>query len=142
MTNDASLTGYAQIVAHALMPLNGNAAFRRRYANVKRSFILNSPHWSKVAVVVVDHGSLQVLGLGKKPAAEFTDTVEAADAYLEMGTDTFLAFAMKRLSVAGVLKLWLGCAVRMRKPWRLITLYRLYRLTSGVASRQGIGSLF
>jgi hypothetical protein len=122
------LTGYAGIIGNALMPLNKHDVFRKKYANCHKQFILNSPHWASAALIVVNHGRLSVDGIGKEPADKFRRMINDSDSYLEMSTYDFLAFAMKRLTLTGVLRRWLTRNMRMKRPLHLLTLYRIYSL--------------
>jgi hypothetical protein len=121
-----NLTGYARIIGNALMPLNQHDVFRKKYSNCHKQFILDSPHWVSAALIVVHHGRLSVDGIGKEPADEFRRMIDDSDAYLEMSTYDFLAFAMKRLTLIGLLRRWLNHNMRIKRPLRLLTLYRIY----------------
>jgi len=122
------LTGDGGIIDNALMPLNTQDKFRKRYAHCHKQFILDSPHWTVAAVIVVDHGTLIVRGIAKEPLDPFRRFIHDSDAYLEMGLYDLLAFAMKRLTLAGILWRWFTHRIKVKRPLRLLKLYRIYSL--------------
>lgn len=123
-SSPGGLAGYAGIIAKALLPLNSRDDFKKQCSGMSRRFILDSPHWSYAALIIVDRGTLSVQGF-PKDVYGYKQAIEKSDGYLQMSTYDYLAFVGKHMSPAALLKKWFVGQTKVLRPFSLLRLLRI-----------------
>ncbi|MHA2088760.1 MAG: hypothetical protein ACW972_10810, partial [Promethearchaeota archaeon] len=63
------LRGFAVLINSVFSSLNENLKFQEKFKNVDTKILLNAPNLKYAALIVIDHGSLNVKSILNKPKA-------------------------------------------------------------------------
>lgn len=122
------LRGFAGLINSILVPLNENKKFQEEFKYTNSKILLNATNLNYAALIFIDHGFLIVESLLNKPKANLSKRKVGWDAFLEMDTYTFLAIVMHRISLLGVVKMWLTRKIKMRGIRKLLLLLKMFKL--------------
>ena len=90
--------GFAGLLNNVLNPLNENEYFKTKFSDTKVKILINAWNANFAALIIIDEGKLQVESIPNEPKDDLNKEKIGWDAYVEMDTQTFLAFAMKRFA--------------------------------------------
>lgn len=127
LINDTA-RGFAGLIAKVLEPLNDNPDFKKKYQNKEKMFVLNADNLNHAAVIILKDGQITVKSVPNKPKSNLKKKKLDWDGYLSMDSQIFLALAMDRLSLFGVVKKFLTGKVKMKGMTKLITLLKIFNL--------------
>ena len=122
--------GFAGLIEAVLLPLNDSKKFKQKFGSTKVKVLLNAVNLDHAALIILENGTLRVEGVQNKPKENIKKKVVGWNALLEMDSQTFFAIAMNRLSMAGVLKYWLGRKIKMKGIRKLLILLKVFALLS------------
>jgi len=122
------IRGFAGLINSVLVPLNENKKFQEKFRDKDAKILLNASNLNYAALIIIDHGSVNVKSIPNKPKANLKKKKVGWNAFLEMDTQTFLAIAMRRISMLGVAKLWLNRKVQLRGLRKLLLLLKMFKL--------------
>ena len=108
------IRGFAVLINSILTPLNENKKFQEKFGNVHAKILLNASNLNHAAIIIIDKGILRVESIPNKPKTNLKKKKIGWNAFLEMDTQTFLVLAMNRISMLGVVKLWVTRKIKMR----------------------------
>ena len=117
--------GFAGIIEKTFEPLNSKEKFKRRFETLNVNILLNAINVNYAALIEFSNGYVKVSSIPNKPKEELSKKKIGWDAYLEMDTQTFLALAMKRLSMTGLLKKIVKKEVRIKGMRKLLILPKI-----------------
>jgi len=121
------LRGFASIINSVLGPLNQNNKFQEKFKNIDTKILLNASNLKFAALIIIDHGSLNVKSIPNKPKANLKKKEIGWNAFLEMDTQTFLGFSVNRISKLGVAKMWLTRKIKIRGIRSLLLLLKIFK---------------
>lgn len=124
----ATIRGFAGLINSVLTPLNVNDKFKEKFKNTNVKILLNAVNLKYAALIIVDHGNVEVKSILNKPKENLKKKRLGWDAFLEMDTQIFLAIAMNRISLLGVAKKWLFRKIKMRGIRKLLNLLKMFKL--------------
>jgi hypothetical protein len=124
--NKNIISGYAAIFYNALMPLNDLADFKKKFGNINKRYMIDSPYWSSAAKIVIAHGTLRVDGVSKTPKKIFLEERSQCDAYINMPMNLLLAFASGQTGFFTVALHWLLGSVEVKGHIYLFGLLMLF----------------
>jgi len=122
------IRGFASLINSVLGPLNENSKFQEKFKNTEAKILLNASNLKYAALIVIDHGSLDVKSIPNKPKANLKKKKIGWDAFLEMDTKTFLNFAVNRISKLGVAKMWVTRKIKIRGIRTLLLLLNVFKI--------------
>ena len=122
------IRGFASLINSVLGPLNENNKFQEEFKNTDIKILLNASNLNFAALIVIDHGSLNVKSIRNKPKANLKKKKIGWNAFLEMDTQTFLALAINRISKLGVAKMWVTRRIKIRGIRTLLLLLRVFKI--------------
>ena len=122
------IRGFASLINSVLVPLNENNRFQEKFRNTNAKILLNAPNLNFAALIVIDHGSVNVKSVPNKPRTNLKKKKIGWNAFLEMDTQTFLTLAMNRRSRLGVAKLWVTRKVKIRGIRTLLLLLKMLKI--------------
>lgn len=122
------IRGFAGLINSVLVPLNENKKFQEKFRDKDAKILLNASNLKYAALIVIDHGSVNVKSIPNKPITNLKKKKVGWNAFLEMDTQTFLAIAMGRISMLGVAKLWLTRKIHLRGIRKLLLLLKMFKL--------------
>ncbi len=121
------IRGFASLINSVLVPLNENNKFQEKFKNTKAKILLNAPNLKFAALIVVDHGFVNVKSIPNKPKANLKKKKVGWNAFLEMDTQTFLGLAINRISKLGVAKMWVTRKIKIRGIRTLLLLLKMFK---------------
>ncbi len=121
------IRGFASLINSVLVPLNENNKFQEKFKNTKAKILLNAPNLKFAALIVVDHGFVNVKSIPNKPKANLKKKKVGWNAFLEMDTQTFLGLAINRISKLGVAKMWVTRKIKIRGIRTLLLLLKIFK---------------
>ena len=124
----ATIRGFAGLINSVLAPLNVNDKFKEKFKNTTVKILLNAVNLKYAALIIVDHGNVEVKSILNKPKENLKKKRLGWDAFLEMDTQIFLAIAMNRISLLGVAKKWLFRKIKMRGIRKLLNLLKMFKI--------------
>jgi hypothetical protein len=119
--------GFAALVNSVLTPLNNNKKFKEKFSHIHAKILLNITNLKFAALIIIEYGIVRVKSIPNKPKENLKKQKVRWNSFLEMDTQTFLAIAMKRLSLLGVVKKWLAGEIKTRGIRKLIVLLKIFR---------------
>lgn len=122
------IRGFASLVNSVLVPLNENNKFQEKFRNTNAKILLNAPNLKFAALIVIDHGSVNVKSIPNKPKTNLKKKKIGWNAFLEMDTQTFLFLAMNRISMLKVAKMWVNRKIKIRGIRTLLLLLKMLRI--------------
>ena len=122
------LRGFAVLINSVLVPLNENTKFQEKFANTNAKILLNASNLNYAALIIIDHGSVNVKSIANNPKSNLKKKKIGWNAFLQMNTQTFLALAMNRISILGVAKLWLTRKIKKRGIRTLLLLLKMLKM--------------
>ncbi|MFX1302593.1 MAG: hypothetical protein ACFE9X_04460 [Promethearchaeota archaeon] len=122
------IRGFAGLINSVLVPLNENKKFQEKFREIDAKILLNASNLNYAALIIIDHGSVKVKSIPNKPKTNLKKKKIGWNAFLEMDTQTFLAIAMRRISMLGVAKIWLTRKIKMRGIRTLLLLLKMFNL--------------
>ena len=120
--------GFGGLIYSVMMPLNEKEKFKEKFANTQVKILINASNLNYAALIIVDKGTVDVESVPNKPKENLKKDNVGWDAYLEMNAATFLAFAMKRLSLPGMGKLVLKREVRLKGLRKLMIMMQMMKI--------------
>ncbi len=125
--DEKKVRGFAGLLNSILIPLNENQKFKEEFKNTKTKILLNASNLKFAALIVIDYGTVRVESIPNKPRSNLKKKVVGWNAFLEMDTQTFLGFAMNRISLLKVAKQWLTRKIKMRGITKLLLLLKMLK---------------
>ena len=125
------IRGFARLIHSVLGPLNENSKFQEKFKNTEAKILLNASNLKHAALIVIDHGVLNVKSIPNKPKANLKKKKIGWNGFLEMDTQTFLNLALNRVSRLGVAKLWVTHKIRIRGIRTLLLLLNIFKILTG-----------
>ena len=122
------LRGFAVLINSVLVPLNENTKFQEKFGNTNAKILLNASNLDNAALIIIDHGSVNVKSIANKPKSNLKKKKIAWNAFLQMDTQIFLALAMNRISTLGVAKLWVTRKIKIRGIRTLLLLLKMLKM--------------
>lgn len=122
------IRGFGGLINSVLVPLNENKKFQEKFREIDAKILLNASNLNYAALIIIDHGSVKVKSIPNKPKTNLKKKKIGWNAFLEMDTQTFLAIAMRRISMLGVAKMWLTRKIKMRGIRTLLLLLKMFNL--------------
>ncbi|MFX0070498.1 MAG: hypothetical protein ACFFAO_05340 [Candidatus Hermodarchaeota archaeon] len=122
--------GFAGLIANIMEPLNDNPDFKKTFRKSKRKILINASNLDFAALLTIDHGTLKVQSVPNKPKSNLKKKTTGWDGFVSMDTMTFLAFAMKRISILKISSMMLTGKVKMRGLLKLIPMLKLFKILS------------
>ena len=122
------LRGFASLIYSVLVPLNENSKFQEKFSNKNAKILLNASNLNYAALIVIDHGSVNVKSIANKPITNLKKNEIGWNAFIQMDTQTFLALAMNRISMIGVAKLWVTHKIKIRGIRTLLLLLKMLKI--------------
>ena len=122
------IKGFAILINSVLSPLNENSKFQEKFKNTKAKILLNAPNLKFAALIVIDHGSVNVKSILNKPKANLKKKKIGWNAYLESDTQYFLTLATNQISKLGVVKMWVTRKIKIRGIRTLLLLLKVFKI--------------
>jgi len=119
--------GFAGLIANVLKPVNENPNFYKAFKEIQRKFLINATNLKYAAIVTLENGSITVESIQNKPTNNLTKKKIGWDAYIAMDAQIFLAIAMKKLSLIGILKKWIAKKIKMRGITKLLIFLKILK---------------
>ena len=119
--------GFAGLIANVLKPLNENPNFNKAFKEIQRKFLINATNLKYAAIVTLEKGSITVESIQNKPTNNLSKEKIGWDAYIAMDAQIFLALAMKKLSLIGILKKWIGKKIKMKGITKLLIFLKILK---------------
>ena len=120
--------GFAGLIANVMLPLNEKPSFKEAFKNTQRKYLFNATNLNYAALVIIDKGTLKVESVPNKPHSNLKKKVIGWDGFVSMDTQTFLALAMKRISMMKVGLKWIFRKVKMKGILKLLPMLKLFDL--------------
>ena len=120
--------GFAGLLNNVLNPLNENEYFKTKFSDTKVKILINAWNANFAALIIIDEGKLRVESIPNESKDDLKKEKIGWDAYVEMDTQTFLAFAMKRLSLIGLAKKVITRKVKLKGLFKLLTLMKIMKI--------------
>ncbi len=121
------IRGFASLINSVLSPLNQNNKFQEKFKNIDTKILLNATNLKFAALIIIDHGTLNVKSIPNKPKANLKKKEIGWNAFLEMDTQTFLGLAVNRISKLGVAKMWVTRKIKIRGIRSLLLLLKIFK---------------
>ena len=119
--------GFAGLIANVLKPLNENPNFNKVFKEIQRKFLINATNLKYAAIITLEKGSITVESIQNKPTNNLTKKKIGWDAYIAMDAQIFLAIAMKKLSLIGILKKWITKKIKIRGITKLLIFLKILK---------------
>ncbi|TET01248.1 MAG: hypothetical protein E3J90_03335 [Promethearchaeota archaeon] len=119
--------GFAGLIANVLKPLNENPNFNKAFKEIQRKFLINATNLKYAAIITLEKGSITVESIQNKPTNNLTKDKIGWDAYIAMDAQVFLAIAMKKLSLLGILKKLIEKKIKIRGITKLLIFLKILK---------------
>jgi len=119
--------GFAGLIAKVLKPLNENPNFNKAFKEIQRKFLINATNLKYAAIITLEKGSITVESIQNTPINNLSKKKIGWDAYIAMDAQIFLALAMKKLSLIGVLKKWIAKKIKMKGITKLLIFLKILK---------------
>lgn len=129
-TEVKKVRGFAGLLNNVLASLNENEKFKKDFSNKNVKILINARNANFAALIIINEGKLIVESIPNKPIDNLKKKKVGWDSYVEMDTQIFLAFAMKRLSLIGMLKKVITRKVKLKGLLKLLVLMKIMKLLS------------
>ena len=124
---EEKLRGFANIINSVLGPLNENVKFQEKFKNIDAKILLNASNLNFAALMMIDHGSLNVKSIPNIPKSNLKKKEIGWDAFLEMDSQTFLGLAINQTTKLGVAKMWVTRKIKIRGIRTLLLLLKVFK---------------
>ena len=118
--------GFAGLLKNIMEPLNANPDFKQKFKKVNKKFLINAPNLHHAAILSVNEGTLKVESIPNKPASNLSKKEIHWDGFISMDSQIFLALAMNRISMMGIIVKWISKKVTMKGILNLLTLLKIF----------------
>jgi hypothetical protein len=122
------LKGFAVLINSVLFPLNKNSKFKKDFKNKSVKILLNASNLNYAALIVINHGTVNVESIPNKPKTNLKKKEVGWNAYLEMDTKSFLSLAMNQKPRLEAAKMWVTRKIKIRGLKRLLLLLKMFKL--------------
>ncbi|MFX1457118.1 MAG: hypothetical protein ACFFDB_17210 [Promethearchaeota archaeon] len=122
------LRGFAVLINSVLQPLNENPKFQEQFANKNVRILLNASNLKYAALIITENGLVRVKSIKNKPRTNLSKKKIGWNAYLEMDTQIFLGLAMNRISMLGIVKLWITRKIKIHGIRTLLNLLKMLKI--------------
>ena len=123
--------GFAYLLNTVILPLNENETFKDKFGSKKLKILINARNLKYAALVIIDEGTIRAESILNKPKENLDKKLLGWDAYLELDSAVFLAFAMNRISLLGMGKLMLQRKVKIKGLVKLLNLMQVIGILTG-----------
>jgi hypothetical protein len=123
---NSNARGFAGLIKNIMEPLNGNPDFEEKFKKVNKKFLINAPNLHHAAIVSVNKGNLKVQSVPNKPESNLSKKKIHWDGLISMDSQIFLALAMNRISMMGIIVKWISKKVTMKGIVNLLTLLKIF----------------
>ena len=120
--------GFAGLLENIMNPLNENSSFKEKFKNTQRKFLINATNLNYAALIIINKGQLSVKSVPNKPKSNLKKKSIGWDGLVSMDTQTFLAFAMKRISIIKLGLKWIFGPVQIKGIFKLFPMMKLFAL--------------
>jgi len=120
--------GFAGLIENVMSPLNDNLDFQETFKNTQRKFLLNASNLDYAAIININKGHLTIQSVPNKPKSNLEKKIIGWDGFISMDTQTFLAFAMKRISILKLGLKWIFGPVKIKGIVKLLPMMKLFNL--------------
>lgn len=127
---EKKVRGFAGIIEKVLAPLNENKKFKENFSDINVKILLNATNVNFAALIIIKNGTIRVESLLNKPKENLNKEKVGWDAFLQMDTQIFLAFAMMRLSMIGMIKKILERKIKLKGLRKLLILLKVFTILS------------
>ena len=118
--------GFAALIKIIMEPLNLNPEFKDKFKNLNRKYLINASNLNHAAIISVKQGVLKVQSIPNKPNSNLKKKNIGWDGYISMDSQIFLALAMNRISIVGIVLKFLVGKVKMRGILKLLSLLSIF----------------
>lgn len=119
--------GFAGLIAKLVEPLNENPNFNKAFKEIQRKFLINATNLKYAAIITLEKGIITVESIPNKPVNNLIKKKIGWDAYIAMDAQIFLALAMKKLSLIGILKKWIAKKIKMKGITKLLIFLKILK---------------
>ena len=123
---NSNARGFAGLIKNIMEPLNGNPDFEEKFKKVNKKFLINAPNLHYAAIISVNRGNLKVESIPNKPESNLSKKKIHWDGLISMDSQIFLALAMNRISMVGIIVKWISKKVTMKGILNLLTLLKIF----------------
>ena len=123
---DPNARGFAGLIKNIMEPLNGNPDFEQKFKKVDKIFLINAPNLHHAAIISINKGNLKVQSVPNKPESNLSKKKIHWDGLISMDSQIFLALAMNRISMVGIIVKWISKKVTMKGILNLLTLLKIF----------------
>jgi hypothetical protein len=118
--------GFAGLLKNIMEPLNSNPDFEQKFKKINKKFLINAPNLHYAAILSVNGGSLKVESVPNKPESNLSKKKIHWNGFISMDSQIFLALAMNRISMMGIIVKWISKKVTMKGIVNLLTLLKIF----------------
>jgi hypothetical protein len=118
--------GFAGLIKNLMDPLNANPDFEVKFKKVNKKFLINAPNLHYAAILSVIDGKVKVESVPNKPESNLNKEIIHWDGYISMDSQIFLALAMNRISMMGIIVKWISKKVTMKGILNLLTVLKIF----------------
>ena len=118
--------GFAGLIKNIMEPLNSNPEFEQKFKKINIKFLINAPNLHYAAILSVNEGNLKVESVPNKPESNLSKKKIHWDGFISMDSQIFLALAMNRISMMGIIVKWISKKVTMKGILNLLTLLKIF----------------
>ncbi|MHA1146754.1 MAG: hypothetical protein ACTSR8_00750 [Promethearchaeota archaeon] len=122
------LRGFAGVINTQLSPLNSIEHFRKKFADEKFKILLNATDGKIAALIIVDHGVLEVDSVKNTPKDEIKKKKLGWKGKLETTMPIFLDIAMGKLSTGKIILKVLTRKVKIKGVSKLLKLLTMFSI--------------
>ena len=123
---NSNARGFAGLIKNIMEPLNGNPDFEEKFKKVNKKFLINAPNLHHAAIISINKGNLKVQSVPNKPESNLSKKKIHWDGLISMDSQIFLALAMNRISMMGIIVKWMSKKVTMKGILNLLTLLKIF----------------
>ena len=120
--------GFAGLIENVMSSVNENPNFKEKFKNTQRKFLINASNLDYAALIVIDRGKLKIQSVPNKPKSNLKKKVVGWDGLVSMDTQTFITFAMKRISIIKLGLMWIFGPVKIKGILKLLPMMKLFAL--------------
>ncbi len=120
--------GFAGLINNVMGSLNDNAKFQETFRKTQCKFLLNASNLNYAALITIDRGNLIIQSVPNKPKSNLNKKNIKWDGFISMDSQTFLAFAMKRLSLIKLALKWISGDVKLKGLFKVLPLLKIFHI--------------
>ncbi len=122
--------GFAGLIANIMSPLNDNPKFKELFKDSKRKYLVNALNLKYAALITIDKGTISFKGIPNTPKSNLKKKFTGRDSLVSMSSETFMLFAMDRISLFKVVFLWVIRKVKLKGLTKIFGLMKLFNILS------------